>query len=625
MALSYSRHTADGVQNVFPMTFPYIDVSHIKVTVNGEPWSFKVDNQYKRVELTPIPPVNSKVMIRRVTNRTKSYSTFSGGNAFGQVNLNNSFLWQLYISQEISEGGLSEDFVMAGDLDMGGNRIVNLGRPRDSNDAVRLIDLKGGSAIPRGVAILGGLTYVQLDNKLPVPTAEGAIHHMTLTVNFLESELRRTMFMTEGGDTVSLSGDLLQLILKDSNGITQAFNLNLDIPVGEKIELKVLQKLTAGKMSFSVMYDGYQSDWLSVGAIKGNWIKMFGGVKDAPSRVVVYNQSYSFNGGLVNSWDYFNQTGINVLSTYQEYFGTFIGDEWEAVDEDDGGLDLSMAATKVSFDTYKTGYDPKSTTADKVLREIDSSFIRTDFIIEEPDLPDGTVLSPYRTWLVDTSKAPRHRPLPANPANGVEVRVRDNTGHAFTNNVSVSGNGNTIMGLDEDLVMSVSWAWYTLKYFDELKDWRVVEGGVGAQVRVAPSDEIQMMYPIGHVMLTKNAENPTDYLGFGSWRREAQGLVLIGAGTGVDSTGEKKTVSLGINQGKYKHTIGISQMPSHDHTITNKIRYTNPYNERAEKYHVEEGGENWPDAVNRTSVVGGNEPLDHFYPTFGVYIWVRIA
>ncbi|MGL4353245.1 MAG: phage tail fiber protein [Aeromonas popoffii] len=141
MALSFVRYTADGNQNVFPLTFPYIDVGHIVVKVDDSFWNFTVDKQYNRVTLNPTPAANRVVSIRRNTPRQNPYSNFSGGNAFGQVNVNNNFLWQLYISQEIAEGGLSEEFQPDHDIDMGGKRIINLGAPVNPDDAARYRDL----------------------------------------------------------------------------------------------------------------------------------------------------------------------------------------------------------------------------------------------------------------------------------------------------------------------------------------------------------------------------------------------------------------------------------------------------------------------------------------------------
>lgn len=141
MALSYSKFTADGVGNVYPLVFPFLDKGHIKGQVDGEEVNLSVDTYYKRVTVTPLPKAGSLVVIRRRTPRDRTYSNFTGGNPFGQVNVNNSFLWQLYISQEIAEGDVSDEFFTSNDLDMGGHRVFNLGIPKTDTDAVRVKDL----------------------------------------------------------------------------------------------------------------------------------------------------------------------------------------------------------------------------------------------------------------------------------------------------------------------------------------------------------------------------------------------------------------------------------------------------------------------------------------------------
>lgn len=135
MALSYSKFTSDGVSGVYPLSIPFIDKGHIKAYVENAPFNVSVDVQYKRVTVTPVPPKGSRVLISRETPLNKPYSDFKNGNTFGQVNVNNSFLWQLYLTQEISEGRFGEDFVNRNDMNMWGYKLTNLGLGVDSSDS----------------------------------------------------------------------------------------------------------------------------------------------------------------------------------------------------------------------------------------------------------------------------------------------------------------------------------------------------------------------------------------------------------------------------------------------------------------------------------------------------------
>lgn len=170
MALSYAKYTGTGTTTQFPITFPYIDASHIFVSVNGVDVAFSTDTINQVVTLSSAPALSADIRVYRFTPRNKTYSDFSRGNALGQRNMNNSFLWQLYISQEIAEGGISPEFVMNQDLNMGGNKVTNMGIATDDKDAVTykqlndaLINISAQGVIPivggRQVGIAGQSQY----------------------------------------------------------------------------------------------------------------------------------------------------------------------------------------------------------------------------------------------------------------------------------------------------------------------------------------------------------------------------------------------------------------------------------------------------------------------------------
>lgn len=155
---TYTDHVGDGTTTTFPFTFVgpgkgYINRSHVYVYVNGLEalFSFTSTNQ---VTISPAPVDGASVRIRRIMPKDKPFADFSRGNVFSQDSLNDSFLQSLYVYHEFLDGFLDEfpwklqgnvevlgeltanGMLLSGDLNMQGNRIINLPTPALDNEAV---------------------------------------------------------------------------------------------------------------------------------------------------------------------------------------------------------------------------------------------------------------------------------------------------------------------------------------------------------------------------------------------------------------------------------------------------------------------------------------------------------
>lgn len=181
MALSYSLFNGDGSTKDFVIGFSYIETSHVKVTVDKQAVGYTVDGVNKVVRLDAAPANGSVVRLYRETPLFKTYSDFKRGNAFGQSNVNNSFLWQLMLSQELSEGRKAQDNVADQDLNMGGFKVINMDKGVADGDAVnvkqleeRIQDINYQAVIPisqpRQVIADGQLEYdsPHIKSALPV-------------------------------------------------------------------------------------------------------------------------------------------------------------------------------------------------------------------------------------------------------------------------------------------------------------------------------------------------------------------------------------------------------------------------------------------------------------------------
>ena len=72
---------------------------------------------------------------------------------------------------------------------------------------------------------------------------------------------------------------------------------------------------------------------------------------------------------------------------------------------------------------------------------------------------------------IDTSSSPKTIVLPSNPQNYHVIEFLDINGTFDTNALTIAGNGSTIMGLAEDMVVDTKNIGFELIYIDG--DWRL--------------------------------------------------------------------------------------------------------------------------------------------------------
>ena len=167
MALTYVTYTATAAQTDFTITFPYLDTTHVKVSINGvATTSFTVDvSGTPKVVLSSGAAAGETVKVHRETpGRTADLSTllvdFQDGSVLSEADLDKVTNQLLYLAQEAEETGASSL-----PLDWDGNyhaqskRIKNLsGDVTGDNDAttkayVDGLSLYGGSvALPQSWA-----------------------------------------------------------------------------------------------------------------------------------------------------------------------------------------------------------------------------------------------------------------------------------------------------------------------------------------------------------------------------------------------------------------------------------------------------------------------------------------
>ena len=90
----------DGSQTLFSFTFEYIDISHIKVSINGiETTEYTIANA-TTVEFNTAPISGATVRIFRETPSDTLSHEFFSGSAVKAKNLNENFEQSLFVVQE---------------------------------------------------------------------------------------------------------------------------------------------------------------------------------------------------------------------------------------------------------------------------------------------------------------------------------------------------------------------------------------------------------------------------------------------------------------------------------------------------------------------------------------------
>ncbi|HEY9439767.1 MAG TPA: phage tail fiber protein [Streptomyces sp.] len=109
-----NTYTADGSSALFPVSFPYIDKSHVQVRLAGVlqiATKFTWDTP-SSIRFLTVPPAGAEVEIRRVTP-SAPLTTYQSGSTLTEEDLETDSLQALYLIEELAEEGVSTEAVDA--------------------------------------------------------------------------------------------------------------------------------------------------------------------------------------------------------------------------------------------------------------------------------------------------------------------------------------------------------------------------------------------------------------------------------------------------------------------------------------------------------------------------------
>jgi hypothetical protein len=136
MAITQNTYTGNGSTVLYSFAFPYLDTADVKASLNGTITTAYTFANATTIQFNTAPGAGVAIRIYRETNTDNLESTFFAGSAIRAQNLNDNFTQILYSTQETIDRRLdSTGGTMSGQLDMGNNKIVNLGTPTNNADA----------------------------------------------------------------------------------------------------------------------------------------------------------------------------------------------------------------------------------------------------------------------------------------------------------------------------------------------------------------------------------------------------------------------------------------------------------------------------------------------------------
>lgn len=140
MAVTQNTYTGNGATVLYSFTFPYLETTDVKVTINGTPTTAYTFANATTIQFNTAPANGAAIRIYRDTDDASLAATFYSGSAIRAQDLNDNFTQNLYVTQETNNNSLNVDGSnpMVGPLNMNGFQITNLPVPAvDTNAATK--------------------------------------------------------------------------------------------------------------------------------------------------------------------------------------------------------------------------------------------------------------------------------------------------------------------------------------------------------------------------------------------------------------------------------------------------------------------------------------------------------
>lgn len=173
MAVIENLYTGDGATVLFSFTFPYLDTTHIKVSLNAVDTTEYTLANATTVQFNTAPALNDAIRIYRDTSVEQKEAVFFGGAQVKANDLNDNFDQILYVAQELEDSFQDVETDVTNAVSTANSalaQVAALGAPVDVanvaaipgspslNDVVRVVDSTGIQSFTPLTGIPGGFT-----------------------------------------------------------------------------------------------------------------------------------------------------------------------------------------------------------------------------------------------------------------------------------------------------------------------------------------------------------------------------------------------------------------------------------------------------------------------------------
>lgn len=274
---TFVRHVGDGVTSQYTLAVAgenigYFRASDIKVYVDDELVSSSIEPSSPHLVLIDsAPPDGSDVLIRREMPNEQPYANFERGNNFGHRQINNTFVQQLYLTQELLDGFYPEGFYLKQSVNFGGYRLINIGKGETSGDAVE---------------------YEQWDER--ATSTENRLLNVEQSTNITPSTTTQPFrYIAVGGELVVPTNFSFGFALLSINGVNQTLGTSFSILDGD---FQLAEPLEEGDEVYAVIAKPFSSYATFTGS--GDWFydSLLGGETQIEVGVVFSKMILTING-----------------------------------------------------------------------------------------------------------------------------------------------------------------------------------------------------------------------------------------------------------------------------------------------------------------------------------------
>ena len=136
-AVTENNYTGNNSTTTYSFTFPYLKTSDIKASLDGVATTAFTLPTATTLQFNTAPATGALIKIFRETTVDELTATFYAGSAIKSEDLNENFTQNLYVTQEVNQRYLpTTGGTFTGAINLGNNRVTDVGNPVNANDAV---------------------------------------------------------------------------------------------------------------------------------------------------------------------------------------------------------------------------------------------------------------------------------------------------------------------------------------------------------------------------------------------------------------------------------------------------------------------------------------------------------